>query len=325
MGRHMTGNGDLNTGVLNVLSDRRFGRFFLAAVDQATLIRRRTLTVHASAETLSIQQEQDLQSAIAGVDRFLRIRVKRYSLQTLAAPRSIESFHGPFEHDKIVSDPTGAFERAKDLLVFTRHLRVRFGNDIGEIFWRSASGELFLDLSKSDSRRDTGSAEKILASAERLLADHLAVSTSRYIKSLNVVGRRPSGELTPVDEQSVVHDHPLRGVAAAAGKLASISALVGFGWAIPANAKASAIDELHIVLPGISALPGLTSLGDDAFGTRASPRAFGGIRIFFGNSEPQLLAKCGLLYNFAPCPPRAPFESEGDSDRRSDRPSGYAI
>lgn len=309
----------MHKAVSALLSDRRFGRFFLAAMDNGSSLRRSAVTIHASDETLSVEQERALGIAVREADIHVRVRVKRYSLERLATPKSIEKFYEPFRHDAILSDPTGAFLRAKELLTLTADLRRQFGKTIEKIFWRAETGELLLVVDAATASSDEDRSAEILLNAEAILSGRTDQSIRRYVKKIDVVRRQPSGRLTPVDELSVTDTSAFAEKLSVAGKIASAAALLGIGGMMPAQARSLPNEEPYIVMPGISALPGLTNLGEDAFGTTVLPRAFGGLRIYFGNSEPVLLAKCGLLFGFTSCPPKPAIEHNGNKGERRAR------
>ena len=111
------------------------------------------------------------------------------------------------------------------------------------------------------------------------------------IASVQVCTETPAGKCTPVDIKScrtkvVYSAHPTKhGFGRLLARLSKIAVIIGLGSVSAANAGTPDIDKIdQSNMSGITALVGLTTLGENSFGLRNRYQAMGGLRLYFGDA-----------------------------------------
>ena len=257
------------------LGDERCGLYFLAGLDKPEH-RTPVLTIHAARGTLRNEHRDFIRSAAAfarGVD----LRIIEHSDKDLGAPESLEDFADMFDHDRILMDPTGAFSRMANLVETARRLRERAGDAVRQILWQAEGATLVVVADrKIDEVRSIVEAE-----IDR---------TDGVIRAARVSPTSPAGRFTPIDRLSVV-PKPAPVAPAKPGlfaRIAGAAALIGLGAISAANAapspEPSPPADSILFTPGMTALSGLTTLGENAYGRRNHYQAVGGLRLYFGEA-----------------------------------------
>lgn len=277
-----------------MLKDERCGLLFLAGYDKATAGGRGRLTVHAARGNLSNTHEGHISRAVAEIHPSIDVQFVHHEFKTLFKPRCLEDFFARFRHEEIVSDPTGAFARAQKLLALTASFRTEFGKWLDNVFWQFTTGTLHLMIVKSEAVPLSSVKRSIENAAWRLLDQDIFSELDGVVQNIVTSTSLPSGYCTPVDNQSVGRPSRTQYVLGMLAKASALAGLVGLGSATLANAHQGPGPLENAVMPGISALSGLTTLGENALGQRNMFQSRGGLRLYFGNSDPQLMADCGM-------------------------------
>ncbi|MCB1475960.1 MAG: hypothetical protein H6883_11685 [Rhodobiaceae bacterium] len=274
------------------LADERCGLYFLAGLDQAASAGQPdVLTIHTAAGTLGDDHLLFIKDAVADIDAALVVDVRFHSPKDLYAPESLESFARLFKHDHVVADPTGAFTRAPELLALAASLRTELGDTVERVLWRAQDASLVLVLATHAVATDFAGALHVpekLRSQIAVLVDELAGAGLRHaIAKVQAVAAAPAGRYVCIDQKSVLPRRSVQPVKAAGimARLAGALALIGLGTMAAAAATTPGVEEdAQAPTPGITALVGLTSLGENAFGVRNQYQAVGGLRLYFGDT-----------------------------------------
>ena len=259
------------------ISDERCGLYFLAGLDTRPGGKHAsTLTVHAARGAFTEENEAAIRSAVAASDPGLRVRISLHSGDALHRPESLECFARRFRHQQIVLDPTGAFERVQRLLALAADIRAAFGRAVSRILWQADRSALVV---VADPRLTAP--EVLRPRLEALVAHSAGADLRRAMRSVHVCTQAPTGRYTPVDAASIAAGPASLRAARALLRASGLAALMSFGAlsAAPAHPFHGNGDES---LPGIAALVGLTTLGENAYGARNRYQALGGLRLYFG-------------------------------------------
>lgn len=281
-----------------VLNDERCGLFLLAGLDNTDANKRQVLTIHASADLFSSENESFVRARVKDAFPDLAVRVRRHAFRKLCSPPSLEKFTEQFSHRTILHDPTGAFARAADLVALAAVMRANYGHALRSLFWRPETGALHLVLDKDRMPRehlDDHTIAELVETARELVNANSTTDLTTAFRQVSVAHDLPPGHFTPVDTASIPAAPGLGKLLAPLARISGLAAMIGIGSFAVAQAKAIPIEEDVTLMPGISALHGLTTLGENGFGQRNPFRAVGGLRLYFGNSEPELLARCFLF------------------------------
>lgn len=311
-----------NVDFINHWEDECVGLYFLVGVDHVGEDWQ-LITVHSSPMGVNPAQKKYLTEEFSKRYSNVEVRVNYHSWDALSAPKSLESFTKLFQHDEIVKDPTESFAKAKELVNITKKLRLRFHKYIKGIFWQSETGTLIVaqDCKSDGSLSGDISTEKLQLVVNYILEHSSRSGLKHLVRNVKLVDDISFGKYTPIDILSepaavsvpktvpvdvsnrVKKKHRLW------AKIGSLSAIIGLGALTSVNAHAISnlpadehIEEPEKHLPGVSALTGLTSLGESAFGRWNYYRAVGGMRLFLGESERKNSIK-----------PRAPSVAEPES------------
>ena len=273
------------------LNDERCGLYLLAAVDaDAPGGKDGTLTVHAARGAITRENMDFINSSLSRLAPRLDVRICCHTPEELHSQDSLERFARLFKHEKIISDPTGSFARVSKLIQLAKQIRTEFGQAIGRILWQAEERKLFVLLSAGctvHSQKETPLDRQI-----RSLVDEKTDSDlHNAIDSVQVCSETPAGKCTPVDIRScrsqVVHSTPAirRGFGRLLARLSKIAVIIGLGSVSTAHAGTPDIDKIdQSNMSGITALVGLTTLGENSFGLRNRYQAMGGLRLYFGDA-----------------------------------------
>ena len=286
--------------ISQVLRNERCGLFFLAGLDRNN--KHRTLTVHTAKGNLSEENERFIRARFGEFDADLSVVIRHHAFKNLFEPRCLEHFIGTFSHDEIVCDPTGAFSRADDLLSLASRMRSEFGHWLKKLLWQSETGSLLLVLDPAagkDPVVNPAMVKRLETTAWNVFESGANSDLSKVLNTISVVTEVPAGSHTPVDASSIDTHKKRKSLGGVIAKVSGIAGMIGLGSAALANAHLPESHETGTALPGISALNGLTSLGENALGQRNMFQALGGLRLYFGNSDPELMAACGMADFFA--------------------------
>jgi hypothetical protein len=253
------------------------------------------LTVHAAQGTISRDHEDFIRTSLAALDPDLEVRIRHHSPRDLYAPDNLESFAKLFEHDHIVADPTGAFTRVSNLSKLARLIRARLAGSIEQILWKAEASALVV-VTSSVAGGDTELPEgldRLRDQVKSLVDNHVCPDLKRAIRSVQLFDEAPPGRHTPVDSASC--PKPTDGARAVPARrrlhsgilarISGIAALIGLGALSAANASTAASPEdARSLMPGITGLVGLTTLGENSYGVRNRYQAVGGLRLYFGDT-----------------------------------------
>lgn len=261
------------------LEDERCGLFILAGYD-ATQGRGGVLTVHAYRDALSPENRAHIESTVSEVDPGAAVRFRAHSSGDLHLPGSLEAFAQLFDHEHIVSDPTGAFGRVTELLRLARQIRSDLPA-VQSILWQPHASALVV-VAQDAGTGDSATRE----AAVRSLIDTTAGDDLRKtIRSVSVEPTMPAGRYTPVDALSRPAPKPRSRLAGVLARASGIAALIGLGTMTAAHAATPRADmDDDALMPGLIALVDLTTLGENAYGGRNQFQAVGGLRLYFGAS-----------------------------------------
>lgn len=282
-------------GIVECLSDERCGLFFLAGLDPARVPgAAHSLTIHAAAGAIAPEQGDYMQSVLRTLDPSLTVELRLHDSHKLYSPRCLEGFAEAFAHEIIVADPTGAFARAHEMVGLAVSLRAALQGRVEQIHWVQEKSELHVVVDDAPTAPDpTGSEFGQLAERIRaVIQDVCSTNLANAIQSVRVSGELPVAKYTPVDNTSVldlppppVDTRPAARTGLAMSLMRIAAAVIGFGTAATASAALPpAGEEINSPSPGISALVGLTTLGENSFGIRNHYRAIGGLRLYFGDT-----------------------------------------
>jgi len=261
------------------LEDERCGLFILAGYDEPKG-RGGILTVHAFRDALSPENRAHIEARARELDPGIEVRFRAHSSSDLHSPGSLEAFAELFDHEHIVSDPTGAFGRVTELLRLARQIRSDLA-PVRSILWQPHASALVVVA------QDTGPGQsEAQEAAIRSLIDATAGDDLRKtIRSVAVEPAMPAGRYTPVDALSRPAPKGRSRLAGLLARASGIAALIGLGTMTAAHAAATPAEmEEEALMPGIIALVDLTTLGENAYGGRNHFQAVGGLRLYFGAS-----------------------------------------
>ena len=276
--------------MMEILSDERCGLFFLAGFDtRSEGTEAGVITVHAAEGALNHGHQYYIKNTFAAHHCDYRVRFRFHSNQDLHCPDSLESFARNFQHGQIVSDPTGAFARGSKLLGLARHIRTELGPSIDRIVWQSDTSTLIVVAAPFTSLAPVSmefeSLDRLRDVVNLLVSDGAPADLRNVIRSVRVSEKLPSGCYTPIDGGHFVPPAQPRTFSGMFARISSIAALIGIGTMSAASASVpAAVDEDRFLLPGITALVGLTTLGENSYGLRNHYQAVGGLRLYFGET-----------------------------------------
>ncbi|MVA96557.1 hypothetical protein GN330_04750 [Nitratireductor sp. CAU 1489] len=275
--------------ISETLIDERCGLFFLAGLDTRRPLKRAVLTVHAAQGTLTFEHTRFIETAVATLDPGIEVRIRLHSTQDLYVPDCLESFAERFRHDHIVSDPTGAFVRVSNLLQLSREIRAEVGKSVARLLWRADTSALIIVKAPLASGRSSPTrpddVDILSGRVKSLVENRGCPDLKRAIKSVQVTNSAPSSRYTPIDASSTAPSGE-RSLTAVLARISGIVALIGLGALSAAHARTPAnIDDAQFLMPGITGLVGLTTLGENSYGLRNRFQAVGGLRLYFGPSE----------------------------------------
>ena len=286
---------DINQ-ITECLADARCGLLLLAGLDPNNNADQGSiLTIHAAQGAITRENEDFIKTTFAALDPGCEVRVYCHTPDVLYAPDSLERFSRLFDHEQIVLDPTGSFVRTSKLTKLARAIRAKFGYYIDRILWQAETSKLIV-VAYTDETGETLSGRSVdmdwLTEQVGFLVKNLEnKDLSKVITSIQVSGSAPSGKYVPVDIHSYSAPAPSsaparkRGLANLLARVSGIAALIGLGAISAANAKAPIINEEgYSFLPGVTALVGLTTLGENSYGMRNRYQAIGGLRLYFGDT-----------------------------------------
>ncbi|MAS03272.1 MAG: hypothetical protein CL534_00990 [Ahrensia sp.] len=261
------------------LEDERCGLFILAGYDEPETSGG-VLTIHAFRDALSQQNRAHIESSVTELDPGIAVRFRAHSSGDLHAPGSLEAFAELFEHEHIVSDPTGAFGRVTELLRLARQIRSDRA-PVRSILWQPHASALVV-VAQGAGPHESEALETAIGS----LIDTAACDDLRKtIRSVSVGATMPAGRYTPVDALSRPAPKTRSRLAGLLARASGIAALIGLGTMTAAHAATPPADlEDDALMPGLIALVDLTTLGENAYGGRNQFRAVGGLRLYFGAS-----------------------------------------
>lgn len=279
--------------VSECLNGDRFGLFFLAGVDDGAGTQgHNLLTIHAAQGAISPENDVCIRKCLSKLDTTYEVQIRTHAPDELYSPDSLEAFARLFEHDHIVSDPTGAFSRVNELTDLAYKIRAQFGSAVDRIVWQAETSRLYVQLNKGD---DAGLKERLVKELKLLEADMAGNDLATIVAAIEVCSTTPDGKCTAVDIASVrvspqiVVSNKKRGFARVLARISGIAALIGFGAVSAAGAATPAISKPDYAnMPGITALVGLTTLGENSYGLRNPYQAVGGLRLYFGDAGTQM-------------------------------------
>ncbi|WP_136659148.1 hypothetical protein [Nitratireductor sp. XY-223] len=281
------------------LGDERCGLYFLAGMDlNPAAAGTGVVTIHAAEGALNNGHQDFIESVFAAQFRDYDVRFRFHSSEELHCPDSLESFARSFRHDHIVSDPTGAFTRVAKLLELVRDIRAELGSSVDRILWRSETSALVV-LATGFQVGETGTAEDdrlnfLHDQVSSLIRDRAAADLKKAIRSVHVNTEMPAGRYTHVDEGHRAAQDKSTGLTGMFARISGIAALIGLGTISAASASVPAlVEDDGSLTPGVAALVGLTTLGENSYGLRNHYQAVGGLRLYFGKTDGSI--ETGLL------------------------------
>lgn len=282
----------------HALSDERCGLYFLAGLDGGTSgDSARIVTVHLAERTVDPDQVRFIEDAVRRIDPGLDVSIVSHSTGELHAPDSLESFAGLFYHDRILADPTGAFARGSELLALARGMRAELGGSLNRILWRAEDAALIVVAAASATHAAPSGKPAVLddwSDNVRAIVDwSVSADLKRVIRSVRIVAEVPSGRYVPVDKASVVAPVRRGNPVGILARIASVAAMLGLGTV--AAAAGTGTDDGQLQAPGITALAGLTTLGENSVGVRNHYQAVGGLRLYFGETGLLLASAAGAF------------------------------
>lgn len=294
------------SSLVDCLRDERCGLFFLAGIDRVGGPERsHKLTVHTAPGAVSAQQEQHIRSTLLGRYPSLLVELRCHTSQDLYLPKCLETFSQRFAHEVIVADPTGAFARGIELVNLATSLRNRLGADLRQFYWVPERSEFHIVTTALNENTGLPYTAKQIQDLKTVVQAEIAEMPGdklrSAIRSVRIADLLPTAKYTPIDMGSVVETAtPAEAtqVSNGSGLARSIkrflAALIGFGTVTTANAALPPAGEGPVLPgPGISALVGLTTLGENSFGVRNHYRAIGGLRLYLGDTGILLASTMG--------------------------------
>lgn len=307
--------------VCDCLNDANCGLFFLAGIDKCkNRSGSQRLTIHAARGAITAENEEYIRQCLGALGADIELRIRIHSPQELYRPDCLESFAKLFEHDQIISDPTGAFARVSKLTGLANAIRTQFPNIVERILWQSETSKLIVQLCNQDGPATTNT--QLANDVETHLATIADQELQKTVTAAQVIFTPPEGKCTAIDTGSARKAAPVqepakkRGIGRLLARFASIAALIGFGAVSTASAKtpmAPHHDQLN--MPGITALVGLTTLGENSYGLRNPYQAVGGLRLYFGDA--------GITMASAFSPPRPHLNDEDGPETQQTVPVVY--
>lgn len=285
-------------GLASKLRAEEGGLFFLAGLDaDGSEGKHATLTIHAAEGTVNPEYEESLKKAVFESDPDMGFRLCLHNSEDLHTLDSLEAFARLFRHDHIVSDPTGAFARVPELVKLAQTVGDSLGLTVRQTLWQAEFSTIafVIDPSVADHTLAGESAvpEAVRESIEHLVDEHAGRDLRKAIRIIRVATQVPAGKYVPIDKLSAPpKPAEAGGFFKPAGIFATIAAFIGFGLA-PAAAATAPIEDRHVFAPGITALAGLTTLGENSLGNRNHYQAVGGLRLYFGEAGVAIVAAYG--------------------------------
>lgn len=306
-----------NSELKLTLQDEHCGLFFLAGWDAGLSDDHDGIvTVHAVDGTLTSAQQEFITEAFVARHPRHHVRLKLHSCEHLRDADSLEALARWFQHDEILTDPTGSFARIFDLLKLARLMRTEFSETVERILWQADMSTLVIVPKQTGADHDS-----LLAALRDLTESSAGDDLRRVLRSVRISATAPKTSFTPVDGVSVIRrEKPARKTGIVA-RISGLVALIGLGTMSMANAAVPFEDD-PADMPAITGLIGLTSLGENSYGMRNRFRAVGGLRLYFG--ETGILLASTLTPKQIPTLDRQPAakpETQGRKGMNSPKPS----
>lgn len=307
---------------ISALTDDSCGLYFLAGLDSPGIGNGRgSVTIHAAQGSLTQDNLDAIAAAVAVLRPGFALRIKAHSEHELRAPDSLESFAKRFRHDRILVDPTGSFGRASKLVALGRRIRAEFGPAAGQILWQADTSALVIVAAPGSA------AAELEPRLQRLFEQFACPELRSVVRSVALSADTPAGRYTPLDTASIRERMPRFGFRAFLARLSGAAAILGLGTLTAAHASAPPVlDETDQMMPGISALVGLTTLGESTFGARNRYQAVGGLRLYFGDAGAILVAGLAApLARVVPVPAPDVVPRQGEVTQEPERPAAQRI
>lgn len=207
-------------------------RPFLVGVDEEYGDAR--ITVHAARWEMSRKEARDMRRQIETEGIFSRCRVRRHGAFGLDTASSLEAFLTPFSHDQILYDPTGSFDRARDLVSFAQVVRQRLGSNVRALQWQGRDGTIFVVLDQTRLFKGGKARRSDLVAIESFLRKTLnqtcGASARDAVKGVRISFSAPPVPATPIDRASEPNTPgPLSRIRTSAVMSALAALLVGIG------------------------------------------------------------------------------------------------
>lgn len=267
---------ELIEGLAQIVRKHGVG-FFLAGLDYFVFARKPTLSLHFVGGQVSTSDQDILDRAVKTAFPQVRLIFKEHQGRALNQPNNLKSFSNLFKHQHIVCDPTGAFERLHTLLRVNDALALQFPA-LDHMLWEPDTRSF---VAVVDDAKAIGIIE---ARAKRLLRRHLSQGYALTVRNVTATLKPPQGRYVLVCPASVENKLSSGSSLPMRARMAGMAALFSLGSVSSTYAMPSTIiDQQRQLEPGVSALLGLTTLGEKASGHRNPLQALGGLRLYFGN------------------------------------------
>lgn len=120
---------------------------FLAGLDKPS---KPQLTVHVKAEARNGYLSSHVKRAAQNVFHApIPVKIQPWKPEDFERPETLEDVVSKLNHDLVVHDPTGAYDRARRILSFSTRLRSQLSRDIAGIFFAPDAGSLVIVLDSS--------------------------------------------------------------------------------------------------------------------------------------------------------------------------------
>lgn len=250
-----------------------FGRSFLVGMDSSESGAQR-VSVHASRVSMTRKQSRYLSRMLRQKLHVKTCRIKRYGVRTLERARSLETFMAPYQHDHILYDPTGVFDRASRLLRFATEIRAELDGAVDKLLWQGDKSALIVVLNNDNTgdqwRFGGASPVTIEASIRSLLSKTCDGDSTDFIRAVRVGYAVPNIAATPIDQLSLnSQDGVLEWLKSRTGTSA-LAALIGVGAVATAQAQDATPGLAVSGVNGEWGLMGGSLNGDTAFMTEGA-------------------------------------------------------
>jgi hypothetical protein len=274
--------------ICNCLTTSGTGPFFLAVLDNRGSVDNANVIIHAFEGALTDKHKNAIERELLTYDAAIQVKFQIYHSDKLLDSRSLREFADLFQHQEVLLDPTGAYERINAVLKIAQNLRGQFDTAVKDLYWETTARNLVVVAPRANAK----TRNEILLAAESIAAETLGSNWVGFVQSVEVTCFVPARELIQIEKPRLISRlavlWPRRRMFSP--RFSPILKAIGLASIVGVSTAAASVDtsgKTRLELkPGVSALVDMTTLGQNAYGTNNLYRAMGGLRLYLADAAP---------------------------------------